>query len=147
MEPIIPEHFPLSLAAYGDEDKKEIVQNTRDLVSLWNAHVQVARDGNTTDGIHPPPTMVAMYMGLFGMGQKTPLDDLIDKIADDDSSTQDIADAVEKTQMEILSIAVSFFKFGQFCSANGLLYANMVQCNCEELTDAALQKFLEGTGS
>ncbi len=128
---------------YGDKDNQEIAREVQNITNLWNAYMTKANDSSTPAPIHPPVSLLTFYQTMME-SDGSPLDAIMQLGSDNrPEGFDERLDLMNELLAKAMWFGASMFEFGQFCAMNGLLQANMVQCNCCVAgVEEALQRIL-----
>lgn len=121
-------------SCYSEEEAEACGKEALDTINLWNAFIDDVTSDDVYHGIHPPPAIVTLLSAMIeGYNPLDPIQILAPR-------TDIVTDAMQQTQINVMSLANTLFRFGQFTASRGLLYANLTPCKCEAVSDEALAK-------
>lgn len=121
---------------FNDKLLATLNKEAGDIALLWNAATQEFMDGNSHEGVHAPPALVAFFGHIV---------DITGILAPPEFDQQpDAEDIHEILHTRITTFADAIFTFAQYCSTHGLLRANLTPCTCGEATDDEIRNLLEG---
>lgn len=127
---------------YTADEKAVIEREVEALSNLWNAHMQEVGDSNIPYGVHPPPSIFALYHTLLTSHHSSPAVFMAEFADSEDSERWE--HFIEETMGRVVAYGDVMFRFGQWCVSRGLLHANLIPCKCASVTDDMLSQLLEG---
>jgi hypothetical protein len=122
---------------FSGEEAATIAKEIERLTELWNVYIAQLFDGDQALSVHTPPALASVYSVL--LTDHSPLLPLLGFVR----PTQRATLAAKLALANIASYGDTMFRFGQWCVAQGVKYADFTQCKCGTVSDTELFELVQ----
>lgn len=110
---------------FDELSHERIVEQFDSIEKLLEKFFDELHNSNKSLAPHIPPAMFGLALIMMG-DEHSPVSDLGEQV----QNNPDLAEPLQAVCAKIVAYGDMMFRFGQFCTTQGLWHEGLVQCNC-----------------